>query len=477
MEERGYQTRAVESVLSAWSAKQRRVLLVMPTASGKTATASRLVEKETQRGSGVLWIVDRRELIRQASERMTLNGIRHGVIQAGKPPTGFALVQIASIATLDSRDMAPPANLIVWDECHIKTGLKIAELYPDARHLGLTATPVEMKRGQPVPIKGWDATVEAVKQSELLVDGWITPFKIVAPHIPDLKSVKRIAGDYKSESIAAIMSENAVVKGAVDSWNRFTKGLKTVVFCCTIAHAEKVKTGFGEQGIRAVVVVGATKGRDELLAEFVRGAFDVVISVGVLSVGWDCPSLRCVLMLRPTASLSVYLQQCGRGVRKDLGKEFCWLIDHTGNVIRHLHPQMDRIWDPESEAAKKAQRSNESMWRCEECFAMLMGRPGGECPICGAKVATQSARIREVDGKVEIYDEDTFRALEEDNAARLAAEAEQRAVNNKVIRYLIARGKGAGMSDGKARSRAFGFLSRWRSSDMEWEQFRVENRL
>ena len=474
---RAYQRRGVESVYQEWTSGKRRVCMVMPTGSGKTATAAKIVNDETERGGSVLWVVDKRELIFQASERLNLTGVDHGIILSGKSKR-MSPVQVASAATLHTRKSAPNCDLLVWDECHIATARKIADLYPNARHLGLTATPARLQGGKLVPVSGWDAMVEVATQSELLAGGWVVPVRVHAPHAPSMSGVRRVGGDFETSATERIMSEPVVLRGAVDSYLRWLPDQLTAVFAVNVNHAFAVQQSFGERGIRSEVIHGGMDRdlRTKTLEAFSRGVFRVLISVDVLTAGWDCPHLRGIITMRPTDSLTVYLQQIGRGVRPAPGKTECIWIDHTGNLFRHGHPQLDREWAREGRIGKPREKTD-SLWRCEDCFTVVMGRPGKECPICGAVVRSQTARIREVDGVVEEYDEEELLALEALRAEKARQEAEMREVNGRIIRYLIGTGKGMGLGPHHARARAFKIKAQWEQSGLEWKQYRRERGL
>lgn len=407
MQLRPYQQQAIENLRNAYRSGARAPLLVMPTGAGKTATFSVITAGAVSRGRRVLILVHRRELIRQASGKLSQVDVPHGIIAAGHPTEDHP-VQIASVQTLVRRMAALDWNpdLIVIDEAHHASAgswASVLEHWPHALRLGVTATPQRLDgRG----LAGtFDRLVVGPSVASLIAAGYLTGARIYAPPMKaDLRNLPKRGGDFAVGDASERMNRPTVTGDAIDHYNRLAAGQPAIAFCCTTRHAESVAAAFRAAGYRAETLLGSTDPirREQLVQELAAGQVQVLVTVDVVSEGFDCPGAAVAILLRPTQSESLYLQQVGRVLRPAPSKPHALILDHVGNVHRHGWPDDDREWTLDD--ARRRNRSGgppaPSVRTCPSCFAAF--RPQLLCPVCGAYCAPEPRReLKQVAGELE----------------------------------------------------------------------------
>jgi DNA repair protein RadD len=401
MQLRAYQQQAISDLRMAYRSGSAAPLLVAPTGMGKTVVFAAITQAAAARGRQVLILVHRRELIHQASAKLAAIGVDHGVIAAGITPAN-ASVQVASVQTLIRRlDCAAAPDLIIIDEAHHavagNTWGRIIDHWPNSLLLGVTATPVRQD-GRGLGCM-FDHLVLGPSTAELIATGYLTPARIYAPPpVADLTGIHRRAGDYAIDEAAERMDRPTVTGDAISHYQRIGAGQPAIAFCCNVKHAEHVCHAFKVAGIRAATLLGNTTDRDALVARFAAGFIDVLVTVDVVSEGFDCPGAAVAILLRPTQSEGLYLQQIGRVLRPAQGKQAAVVLDHVGNVHRHGWPDDHRDWSlADRERRTRASAAAPSVRTCPECFAAF--KPAPVCPCCGAQCARiKSGIIREIAG-------------------------------------------------------------------------------
>ena len=434
---RDYQSRAIHDLRCAYRQGARAPLLVCPTGAGKTVMFSAITASAVDRGRHVLILVHRRELIRQASEKLTSAGVAHGVIAAGV--TGAAHpVQVASVQTLARRlpviDWQP--DLIVIDEAHhavAGTWQTILEHWPDAYRLGVTATPVR-KDGRGL-CSMFDHLVNGPSVASLTNHGYLCSARIYAPPpAADLSGLHVRAGDFRPEEITERLDRPTVTGDAIDHYQRLCNQKRAIAFCCSTKHAASVTAAFNQRGVPAATLLGETPTdqRDQLVRQFAAGTIHVLVTVDVVSEGFDCPSAEAAILLRPTQSEGLYLQQVGRVLRPSPGKPHALILDHVGNVHRHGFPDDDRGWSLEDRPKRgKGGPAAPSVRTCEQCFAAFPPQP--TCPVCGAACAPALARrLDQVDGELQ--------ELKREAVRQRVAERKGARTISELIKVGIARG-------------------------------------
>lgn len=408
--------------------RARRVLLQAPTGAGKTALATAMTIKTVERGGTVFFICHRAELVEGTSKTFTRYGIAHGIIAAGYPMSLGAAVQVCSIDTLKGRLslLAEPA-LVLWDECHhiAAAGWSLVmDSWSTCEHVGLSATPIRLD-GQGLDAH-FDEIVLGPSVSWLIENGYLAPFEMYAPAVPDMAGVRRQAGDYARGESAERMSKPKLIGDAVAHWKRFANGLRSVAFCVNIKHSHFVVERFQAAGVRAAHLDGGTpKGeRRRIVEAYAAGDLDVLSNVGLFGEGFDLAAIAqrdvtidCVIDLNPTQSLAWTLQKWGRALRPADGK-VAILFDNAGNTQRHGFPDDDREWQlgAQEKKGKGSQEGPPPPATCSECFRQIRRPLPPCCPTCGTSLA----------GKARQIEEDTAAELHKvDEAHKKAARAAQ----------------------------------------------------
>lgn len=382
---RPYQQEAVEAIRDAYKGGAKSPLFALPTGGGKTWTFAYIAQQTALKGTRVCILVHRDHLIRQCSDALRLLGVPHGVIAPGYAELNARHVQIASVQTLARRlhRWADAFDLFIVDEAHhavATTWSKIFDRYPTSKRLGVTATPIRLDgRGL---IKYFDRLIVGPSMGHLIDKGFLAKYRIFAPRVkPDMSGLKKRAGDFQADGAAAVMDRPTITGDAVEHYRKHLNGLPAIAFCCTIAHAKNVARTFQDAGIPSAVIEGANthEERKALIEGLASGSIKVLASCDVISEGVDIPTCQGAILLRPTESLTLYLQQVGRALRPKPDGSAAVILDHAANSQRHGLPDDPRVWDLSGGLiAQKAV----SVRTCENCFAIYSGN-AKECPSCG----------------------------------------------------------------------------------------------
>lgn len=400
IELRDYQRRDVGAIFAAWR-QHRSIVYVLPTAGGKTVVAARVIQQEVRAGRRVLIVAHRWELIRQMRDTLVDDGLNEkaiGLIIAGEEPRTDAPIQVASIQTLNRRTK-PAADVVIIDEAHHATArsyTNILSWYREARWLGLTATPSRLD-GKPLG-DVFEFMVAGAKPSELVEAGWLRkPRVFTKKHgkLVDLRKIKIIGGDFHQGQLAKRVNRKTLNGDIVEHWRELAAERRTVVFAVTVAHAEKIAAAFRAAGIQAEVVTGKTPAgvRRDILGpggRLDRGVTRVVVTCMLITEGWDLPSVKCIVMARPTKSTALCLQMAGRALRPFVEKRGRLkgldvpplILDHAGNALVHGLPHVDRIWSL-TERLKSGGGAAPTR-SCPDCGAVVTTSP---CEECGATVS------------------------------------------------------------------------------------------
>jgi DNA repair protein RadD len=434
---RDYQTDLIDQARQAIADKRKTVLMVAPTGAGKTALAAYMLGTAAARGRRAWFIVHRRELITQSSRTFEKVGIAHGIIGAGFTPDRRAPVQIAGIQTLKNRLRdTPPPSLIIWDECHhvaSKSWSDVFSAFPDVVHIGLTATPCRMDgRG----LGEWfDTMVEGPTTAWLIENGFLSPFKFYAPSSPDMSGVRTVAGDFDSKAMSETMDKPALTGDVISHYQRLCHGKRAIVFATNIQHSQNVVGQFRAAGYRAEHLDGKTDRvrRDSVLKDFEAGRVSIISNVDLFGEGFDVPAIEAVILLRPTQSTGLYLQQVGRALRTSDGKSHAIILDHAGNGLRHGLPNMIRDWSLDAPARAKRSKPSDVLpiKQCMSCYAVHAPAPA--CPECGHVYVTEARTIEQVAGE-----------LVEVSADIVLKQKKREQASAKTIDDLIALGRSRG---------------------------------
>lgn len=430
------------------SGNDRLFLLGDFTVTHNTVIFSYVAKSAISKSNNVFILVHRKELLMQASRSLSRLGVMHGLISAQTSISNHK-VQIASVQTLSKRlnkiNIIP--DLIIIDEAHhscSKTYLSILNHYNKARVLGVTATPIRSDG------KGlnevFDDIVLGPSISELISQGNLVQPIIYAPPVgidlEKLNNTKKSMGDFDKKLIGEQIDKPSITGSAAEHYLKYCKGEPAIVFCISILHAEHVASEFKAAGIKAIHVDGKMNDEDRKNAidGLGNGTYDVVTSADLIGEGVDIPRVSAVILLRPTHSLSLYIQQVGRALRPYPGKTRALVLDHVGNVMRHGFPDDDREWSLEGEVRNK--RKKEEMGikiiQCLYCFAVYERGPSA-CPECDRAPEMKVRRIEEKEGELKKLTKEEIKIIKKQN----------RREQGKAQTYeeLIAIGRARGMNN------------------------------
>ncbi len=405
---REYQAGALDRLRSALARGNRRVMLYSPTGSGKTETAFGMIHGALAKGKRVAFIANRKELVHQASRRLTRSGIAHGILQADNTRSLDARVLVCSIDTVAMRGLPDDIGLIIVDEAHAVAGSKkYRELMFKLNRvpvIGLSATPFSPGLGKHYDeLRGalFQELVVAATIRELIDAGYLVDCDVFAPYEPDLSGVKlqrSIGGelDYNERQLAEAIDKPALIGSVTEHWLKHGKGKPTVLFAPSIADSQRFEAEFNRIGVPAAHIDyhHTDEERAAILAAFNEGRVSVLCNSALLAEGWDAPQCEVMILARPTRSMIRFIQMAGRVLRPHPGKERALILDHSGTVLRLGFPTDDlplELDDGKANASstRKQERKASEPKPCPSCKYV---RPAGvhQCPHCGFKPARQS---------------------------------------------------------------------------------------
>ena len=402
MQLRDYQNLAISNVRKSYEAGNKNVLLTLPTGAGKTVIFSEITRLAGLKGANVLILVHRKELIDQAGDKLTKADVKYGIIAAGHKESKSS-VQIASVQTLINRLNNPDQyNLIIIDEAHhavANSWRKIFEFYKKAKRLGVTATPMRMTGAGLGEI--FDDLIVGSTIPELVDKGYLAEHEVYAPpNKLNLDKIRTIRGDYSKKEVEDELDKVDIVGDAVENYRRLGQNKPAIAFCISVKHGQYVTNKFKEAGYTAELITGSMNSDDRktLVDNFKDGKVQILVSIDVVSEGFDVENCYVAILLRPTQSEALYIQQVGRVLRPEPNK-VAIVLDHVGNTKRHGFVDEIREYDLHQKA--KTKRKGElaaTVETCEVCFAVY--RPQPICPVCGHKKEVRKREITYEDGEL-----------------------------------------------------------------------------
>lgn len=451
---RDYQETAVEAIRASIRAGHRSPLLVSPTGSGKTILFSYMVSRHVRAAQcRAVILVHREELIEQVSTALRSFNVHVGLISAGAHYDRGYRAHVASVQTLVRRldTVAAPTLLIVDEAHHGAKGSSWATVIAHWRKenpamitLGVTATP-ERLDGKGLS-DAFDDLVVGPSARQLIDAGHLAPYRVFAPPAPDMSSLHMRGGDYARNEAAALIDKPTITGDAVEHYRRHVNGAPAFAFCVSIAHAEHVADAFRSAGFRAQSVDGTMDKtvRRAIIKDFRDGRLNVLTSCDLIGEGLDVPGAHAAMLLRPTASLGLCMQQIGRILRPCEGKTHAIILDHVGNIRRHGLPDAEREWSldgrEERQRREGATPGTDSVRTCPECFAVSPSY-STTCRECGQPFPIKARKVEAVEGELL---EMSPSEIEAARAKRHAAQEQGMADNLEKLTQL---GRMRGMKD------------------------------
>lgn len=370
---RPYQQELVDNIRRAIGQGRHSVCAVLGCGGGKSVIQGNIAASATARGNRVLFVVHRKELCQQITNTFTACGV------------DFSLCSVGMVQTVCRRlAKTQEPKLILVDEAHhilSQSYLSILQHFPGAVVLGFTATPQRMNEGGLGAV--FEELIESVSTEWLIQNHYLAPYKYYGVQLADASKLHTKRGDYDKAEVEALMNKRAIFGSAVENWLQLAKGKQTIVYCSSIATSEGTAAAFREQGINAMHLDGTTPQaqRQAAVEGFRRGEVTVLCNVDLFGEGFDVPDCDCVVLMRPTKSLTLHIQQSMRSMRTNPNNpdKVALILDHVGNFTRHGLPDDVREWSLESKAKKKKQEL--SVKQCPNCFAVVKSAVQ-ECPYC-----------------------------------------------------------------------------------------------
>jgi superfamily II DNA or RNA helicase len=371
---RTYQIEAIKELRDGFK-KHKRQILALTTGGGKTLIFSEMVRLAALRGTQTLVLTNRIELFAQTLRTLQMDA--QGVNAGSKHFDPFANVTVAMVETLKRR---MPENfkpqLIICDEAHNAAFNKVIDAYPDAFVIGATATPL----GKHI-YKYYTNIVQTIDTPELIEMNFLSPCRAFQM-VDDFSDLEVKAGEYTEKSLFNHFNDRKLYGGVIEQWQQRANGKKTLVFNVNIEHAQNMTEAFRQAGVVSECITSNTPKheRENILRAFSQGLFPVLNNCGILTTGYDEPTIECIVMNRKTLSLPLWLQCCGRGSRIAPNKSEFILLDFGMNHDVHGLWSEPRQWS--LKPPKKKREREMPVKTCPNCDAMLHAA-ARDCKYCG----------------------------------------------------------------------------------------------
>lgn len=351
---------------------------------GKSVIASEMAKQATLKGNRVLFIVHRRELVTQIEETFIWWGVNMGLCQIG---------MVQTICRRLNKTEAP--TLIITDEFHhgtSKSYRKIYDYFPNAKRIGFTASPIRYGGGGIGDV--CDKLVIGVSTKWLIANEYLAPFDYYAPSVADLSGLHVKHGEFVTEEVVSKLNKPAIYGDVIKYYRQLSDGKQAICYCASVEHSKTMSIEFNFAGIKSAHLDGTTldEERKKIVADFRSGEIKIICNCEILGEGFDVPDCNTSILLRPTKSMVLYIQQSMRCLRYLPGKRAV-IIDHVGNVFRFGMPDQDREWSLEPKAKKESTAPEISVRQCPLCF--YTHEPSPICPHCGYVYPIKERTIEE----------------------------------------------------------------------------------
>ena len=385
-----YQQKLVTGARNALAQGNKGVLIVSAPGSGKSVVIAEIARLTVKRGGHVLFFVHRQELVKQ---------IKDSFIKQNVDLSHCTIMTVGKVA--NRLETLPKPNLIIVDESQhsrAMTYCKIFNYYSDVPRLGFTGSPWRLSGKGFKDI--YSAMVQGPTTKWLIEHHKLAPFTVYGYQLGDAELLKRgSTGDYTGKSMDEF-SKSIIHGDIVKSWLKFAKNRKTIVYCHSVNFSKEVAQAFRNAGINAVHADAKTpeSKRDKIMADFKKGKIKILCNVELYGEGVDVPDCSCVVLLRPTESLVIYLQQSMRCMRYQPDKHAV-IIDQVGNFEKFGLPDTDYHWSLEDRAKhphkdEGVTADGPAIKTCPECFAVIEAE-NVTCPLCGHDFSAEIRRIKQ----------------------------------------------------------------------------------
>ena len=389
MQLREYQSAIVDKIKQSWKNGYKKPCLILTCGGGKSIICAEVAKRATQNKKHVLFCVHRLELCEQIRETFVSFGV------------DMDYCTIGMVQSLNKRlNTLQTPDLIIIDENHhvvANTYKKILDCFSKAHCLGVTATPCRINGCGLGEVN--DNLIVGASAKWLIENGYLAPYKYFSIPVAQFSNVKTSRGDYDLKDLSELMEDSKIYGDTVANYRRLADGKKTIVYCTSVKSSQETAEEFRRSGYNAIFLDGKTKKVDRLQAmgSFRRGEVQILTNAMLFGEGLDVPDVECVILLRKTKSLGLFIQQSMRGMRIDPknSSKISIIIDHVGNVFEHGMPDDDRVWTLDHK--KRNKQNTVKVKTCPDCFAVI-DQNTLECPYCqhDFKTAVRERQAKEL---------------------------------------------------------------------------------
>ncbi len=409
MQLRPYQQELIDNIRHSARAGHRSIVSVLGCGGGKSVIQADIARSAADRGNNVLFLVHRKELCEQITGTFTAQGV------------DMDLCSVSMVQTVSRHiDCIAVPKLIITDEAHHSTASsykKIYEAFPDALRLGFTATPCRLNAGGLGEV--YEDLITSVSTKWLIDNHYLSPYRYYSVKLADTSELHVKAGEYSADEVAELMQNKEIYGETVSQWEKLARGKKTIAYCASVEAAEETAEQFRQAGYTAASLSGSTpkEQRTQIMQDFRDSKIMILTNCELFGEGLDVPDCECTVLLRPTQSLTLYIQQSMRSMRY-MPNKTAIIIDHVGNCYLHGLPDDDREWTLEP----KAKQANMVKIReCPMCFSVYPPTKQ-KCPYCGYAAVKEIQRKEKKTVEIDLVEMQRQEDIKNTKYADLSAE-------------------------------------------------------
>ena len=409
MELREYQADLINNIKASVRSGHKSIVSVLGCGGGKSVIQAEIAHSATDKGNRVLFLVHRKELCEQITNTFTAQGV------------DMNRCSVSMVQTVSRHiDKLPEPQIIITDEAHHSTAnsyKKIYEAFPEALRLGFTATPCRLNHGGLGEV--YDKLITSVTTQWLIENNYLSPYKYYSVKLADTSGLHIKAGDYKADEIAELMQNSEIYGETVKQWEKLAKGKKTIAYCASVEAAEETAEQFRQAGYTAASLSGSTPKelRAQIMQDFRESKIMILTNCELFGEGLDVPDCECTVLLRPTQSLTLYIQQSMRSMRY-MPDKTAIIIDHVGNCYLHGLPDDNREWTLEPKAK---QQNMVKIRECPMCFSVYPPTKQ-KCPYCGYAAVKEIQRKEKKTVEIDLVEMQRQEDIKNTKYADLTAE-------------------------------------------------------
>lgn len=382
-----YQKKLVQQTRQELASGKKSVLIQSPAGSGKSVVIAEIARLTVKKGGHVLFMVHRKELVEQITNSFKENDV------------DLSHCTIMTVGRVKNRlGKLPKPTLIITDETHhslAKTYRNVYKFYLTTPRIGFSATPWRMNG------KGlhdvYESMVKGPSVKWLINNKYLAPFKYYSVNLVNSDKLKKSStGDYTNKSMDEAVGKT-IFGDVINTYKKVANGQQAIVYAHSVEYSQIVADSFNQAGISARHVDAKTPStkREQIMTDFKAGKIKIICNVDLISEGFNVPDCSTIILLRPTASLVLFIQQSMRSMRYKSGK-VATIIDHVANYSRFGLPDDDFGWTLDDREKKKSGRKDDApaIKTCDRCFRVVPAQ-SKICPFCGFEFEIEATEMQE----------------------------------------------------------------------------------